>query len=365
MKKTGHLVLADGKVFVGSLIGDHPVTGEVVFHTAQTGYVEILTDPSYFGQIVVLANPEVGNYGVNIDDFESSGIKAKALVVRNLSSITSSHRSHLSLKDWLMRENIPLLYDIDTRALITHLRDFGSMMGAIGKEASQDLFKDACSASSMEGQRLSSFVGVKNAEIINPEGFVHVVALDFGIKRSILKYLVEKLGAKVTLVSAHVTPEQVWSLKPDGVFLSNGPGDPKTEIQAVRTVSALLGKVPIFGICLGHQILAQALGASTYKLKFGHRGSNHAVFAGKNKVLMTAQNHGFAAAIKETEENISDQTNEGLDRPELYAFSVQFHPEGAPGPLDGLFYFTKFKNYMIDWMNNLKNRPLGVEHEQQ
>lgn len=364
MKKTGHLVLADGRVFVGSLIGEQPVTGEVVFHTATTGYVEILTDPSYYGQIVVLANPEVGNYGVNIDDFESLGIKAKALVIRNLSSITSSHRSHLSLKDWLMRENVPLLYGIDTRALITHLRESGSMMGAIGKESPQDLFKVASAAPSMDGQRLSSFVGVKSAEILNPEGAVHVVALDFGIKRSILKNL-SKLGFKVTLVSADVTPEQVWSLKPDGVFLSNGPGDPKTEIQAVRTVIALLGKVPIFGICLGHQILAQALGAVTYKLKFGHRGSNHAVLGGKNKVIITAQNHGFAVALNETEANISDGTNEGLDRPKLYAFSVQFHPEGAPGPLDGLFYFDKFKNYMIDWKHSLENKPIGVEHEQQ
>lgn len=351
MKKTGHLVLADGSVYRGELIGEKEVSGELVFSTATTGYAEILTDPSYYGQIVVLANPEVGNYGVNIDDFQSDGIKALALVVRNISPMASSHRSNLSLKDWLMRERIPLLYGVDTRQLIIHLRESGSLMATCGDGDPKDLLLKAKLSSPMQGQRLSSFVGVKKAEqwsSVDHEKEHHVVVLDFGVKRSILKCL-SKICAKVTLVPQDITPEEIWSLKPDGLFLSNGPGDPETEVMAVRLVKALLGRLPIFGVCLGHQILAQALGEKTYKLKFGHRGSNHAVIFSENRVIITAQNHGFAVRTKEGEKNISDETNEGLDRPELFAFSVQFHPEGSPGPLDGLFYFDKFKNYIVEW----------------
>lgn len=359
--KNGNLVLADGRTFSGTLVGDKEVVGELVFSTATTGYVEILTDPSYFGQIVVLANPEIGNYGVNLGDFQSKSIMAKALVIRNLSITTSSYRSQLSLKDWLMRENVPLFYGIDTRALIIHLREKGAMMAALGSEV-KSLYAQASNAAIMDGQNLSSEVGVKNSvEIPNEKSSFHVVVMDFGIKKALLNCL-GKI-AKVTVVPANISLEQIWALKPTGLFLSNGPGDPKTETKAVSTVKTLLGKIPIFGVCLGHQILAQALGQKTYKLKFGHRGSNHGVKVAKEKVIITAQNHGFAVDSPGFL-NVFDETNEGLERPDLKAFSVQFHPEGAPGPLDGTFYFDQFESYMRDWQN-AQQLVRGEVYEQQ
>jgi carbamoyl-phosphate synthase small subunit len=377
MKKSGYLVLADGTVFPGTIIGlSDQVAGELVFSTASTGYTEILSDPSFYGQIVVLSNPEIGNYGVSLDDMQSSGIKLRALVVRNLSTRASSFRSDLTLYDWLMREQIPVMVGVDTRALIAKIRDQGAMMALLGTSESAtlgELLKAAQAVPPMADCRLSPLVAVREATAVNEhlrhidgsmvmarESRFRVVALDFGIKKELLRHL-HHVGANLILLPPHATAEDIWLHKPDGVFLSNGPGDPKTETRAVNTVRNLLGKVPIFGVCLGHQILAQALGMPTYKLKFGHRGSNQAVKLDNGSIWMTAQNHGFAVGVDPSEfaikadTNLSDQSNEGIDLPELSVFSVQFHPEGAPGPKDAVNCFEKFINYMDDWKKKLQS----------
>lgn len=377
MQKGGRLVLTDGSVFCGNYLAEESkiITGEVVFSTAMCGYTEVLTDPSYFGQIVVLANPEIGNYGVNADDFQSDGIKVKALVVRNLSFYASSFRAQMTLFDWLLREQIPVLFGIDTRALISHLREMGSMMAAISSSSHsiEDLAKAAQLAIPLETQKLTNLVSVKqpqtikfnlltiNGQAILPESAnkYRVVVLDFGVKRAILRYLCH-VGAELILISPEALAEEIWSLQPDGLFLSNGPGDPKLEKTAITTVRSLLGKLPIFGVCLGHQIFCQALGFSTYKLKYGHRGSNQPVKSNSG-IMITAQNHGYVvsshpenmADIK-IDCNISDGTNEGVDLVHLFAFSVQFHPEGAPGPHDSVFYFQKFMTYIGEWKKSQK-----------
>ncbi len=377
MKKSGHLVLADSTVFPGTISGlSATVCGELVFSTASTGYSEILSDPSFYGQIVVLANPEIGNYVVNLDDLQSAGIKVRALVVKNLSTRASSFRSNLTLYDWLMREQIPLMWGIDTRALIARIRDHGAMMAVLGTNESsspQTLFKEAHSLPSMTDARLSVMVAVREMAMVHeelhyPDGRsveafpkrFRVVAIDFGIKRELIRYL-NHVGCQVILMPPDSKAEEIWAHKPDGVFLSNGPGDPKTEKTAIHTVRNLLAKVPIFGVCLGHQILAQALGMPTYKLKFGHRGSNQPVKLDNGRIWMTAQNHGFAVGIDPSlwdmraDTNLSDQSNEGIDLPELSAFSVQFHPEGAPGPKDAMNCFEKFTNYMDEWKKKLQS----------
>lgn len=354
-----HLGLADGFLFSGQSLfrTNNVVVGELVFSTATCGYTEILTDPSYVGQIVVLANPEIGNYGVSFADFQSPDIKVKGLVVRQLSMSASSWRSDLTLRDWLMRENVPTIVGVDTRALIAHIREQGAMMAAMAPAhdiSMEQTLNLARSAEPMAGQRLSHLVSVqkpkhiKNDLVSTP---LHVVVLDFGIKQAIIDNLM-RLGANLTLLPGQSTCEEILSKGPDGLFLSNGPGDPKTENLAVQTVRTLLGKIPIFGVCLGHQILAQALGNTTFKLKYGHRGSNQAVRCRDGALITTAQNHGFAVDISPDDRrifatNISDGTNEGIYAPDLMAFSVQFHPEGAPGPLDGAFYFQQFIEIML------------------
>lgn len=370
---TAHIALADGLVLRGTTLAEHPcvVTGELVFSTAMTGYTEILTDPSYYGQIVVLANPEIGNYGVNIDDFQSDGIKIKALVVRQLSSCASSYRSNLTLRDWLLRENIPVVMGVDTRALITHIREKGAMMAALACQRTislPQLIEKAQAALPMSNKKLSGFVAVQKAKTyVKGNPALHVVVLDFGIKQSIVRHLLNH-GARVSLLPGDTSPEEIWAQKPDGLFLSNGPGDPNTETKAIETVRACLGKLPIFGVCLGHQILAQALGYETYKLKFGHRGSNQAVKCRDGRIITTAQNHGFAVAIAPDNLvadgiNISDGTNEGIGAQERNAFSVQFHPEGAPGPLDAAFYFEHFIRLMDSHKRTVqKTQASGLEN---
>lgn len=368
MSKVAHLVLSDGSVFEGQTLHSAYAIGELVFSTSTTGYAEVLTDPSYFGQIVVMANPEIGNYGVNPLDFQSDRIKVRGLVVRNLSSCASSYRSQMTLSDWLIREQIPVISLIDTRALIAHLRDHGAMNAVIAskdKGSIVELHAAACAHQRMEGLRLSSHVSVKEPEhwefplVEGDQGHTlktstkryRVVVLDFGMKRSIARYL-NYCGADLTVLPGDAGVEEVWAHKPDGVFLSNGPGDPQTETRAVQTVRALLGKVPIFGVCLGHQILAQALSCSTYKLPFGHRGSNQAVRIKDGRIITTAQNHGFAVSKSSSVDeliNSTDGTNEGIELNQQGYFSVQFHPEGAPGPKDALFYFEKFMTYIGQW----------------
>ncbi len=367
MHKRGRLVTADGLATAGTCLydGDDVIAGELVFSTSTSGYTEILTDPSFYGQIVVLANPEIGNYGVNTNDFQSQGVKVRGLVVRNLSSCTSSFRSHMTLADFMLREGVPILYGVDTRALIAHLRDHGSQMAVLTKNETmsiEDLLARACALRPLEEMKLPDAVSVKQPYKVpallgdNGTPRFHVVALDFGVKLGIVRYL-QQFGARVTLVPNDATPDEIWAQKPDGLFLTNGPGDPSLEVRAVATVRAMLGKLPMFGVCMGHQVLAQALGLSTYKLKFGHRGSNQAVRRVDGGIITTAQNHGFAvdvsAAKMRVDTNVSDGTNEGMDLPDLHAFSVQFHPEGSPGPLDSLVYFEKFAAMMGEWKNTV------------
>lgn len=375
MYDKGMLLLSDGTVFQGNrLLDKEMVTGEIVFSTSMTGYVETLTDPSFFGQIVVLSNPEIGNYGVSREDFQSKKIQAKALVVRNPSFIASSYRSQLTIIDWLARENVQLLWGVDTRTLISHIRNSGVMVAGISSFSKNFIvngLKDLKEKEVDLDKKLSHFVSVDDVyeyDSNHSGNDHHAVVMDFGVKKSILQQL-SKQNIKLTIVPGDTSSEEILKLKPDGLFLSNGPGDPKKEDIAVSTVKELLGKLPIFGICLGHQILSQAVGLSTYKLKFGHRGANQAVRRADGSIITTAQNHGYAVKIPQfTEErlisdiNVSDGTNEGLQFFDKWAFSVQFHPEGAPGPLDGLNYFNKFASLMSEWKECRQDKAY---HEQQ
>jgi carbamoyl-phosphate synthase small subunit len=378
------LVLADGTAFRGTAFGASSTSadGEVVFNTSMTGYPELLTDPSYRGQILTLTYPEIGNYGVCRRDVESDRIQCAALVVRSLSPVVSNWRSEIDLSSWLADAGVPGIAGIDTRALVRRLRTSGTMMGIVSTEAGADvraLRERARALPGMAGQELISSVTCK-APTPWSEGLLdeagrplapmraptfHVVAYDFGVKRNMLRLLVHH-GCRVTVVPASTTAEQVRALAPDGVLLSNGPGDPSTVPHVVAAVRELLGAVPVFGICMGHQILGQALGASTYKTPFGHRGGNQPVLIEegepKGRVLITSQNHGFAVKpgeLKEglaSERNLSDDTNEGIDARARWAFSVQYHPEAAPGPHDADIHFKRFIAMMDAFVEGKKGR---------
>ncbi len=359
------LVLADGTFFRGEAFGalDAEAHGELVFSTSMTGYPELLTDPSYCEQILTLTTPEIGNYGVTAADFESHRIWASGLVIRSLSPIVSNWRSEMSLDTWLKQEKIPGICSIDTRALVRHLRDAGSMMSILSTHANVDvaeLTHRAKNLPGMAGRDLMSKVTCKSAyEFGAGNNLFHVVAVDYGVKHNMLRILVQ-LGCRVTVVPASMSADAIMGYAPDGVLLSNGPGDPKAATGAIKTIKNLLGKVPIFGICMGHQILCLALGGSTYKLKFGHRGGNQPVRTETGRVMMTSQNHGFAVEHKKDVDfsriNISDDTVEGMDRPDLWAFSVQYHPEAAPGPHDARWEFDKFINMMKAFNERQTNR---------
>ncbi|UCF89310.1 MAG: glutamine-hydrolyzing carbamoyl-phosphate synthase small subunit [bacterium] len=370
-KPRATLALADGRTFRGWSFGAEGETvGEVVFNTCMTGYQEVLTDPSYHRQIVVMTCVQIGNTGVNRKDEESEKPRVAGFAVRESSTVTSSWRSEEGMEPWLARHGIIGIEGIDTRALTRHIRDHGAQAGAIatGDVDEEALHAKARSWGSMEGKDLVGEVTPAESYLweegpYHPlDGFkkvpgtLHVVALDYGIKRNILRELVG-VGCRVTVVPAAASPETVLDLAPDGVFLSNGPGDPEPVTYAVGAVKELLGQVPIFGICLGHQILGLALGGKTYKLKFGHHGGNHPVkdlLTGK--VEITSQNHGFvvdpgslAAAgqrIEVTHINLNDQTVEGIRHLEIPAFSVQYHPEAAPGPHDAHYLFHRFVEMM-------------------
>ena len=363
------LALADGTVFRGISIGapGHTVA-EVVFNTSMTGYQEILTDPSYSGQIVTLTYPHIGNTGINLEDVESTKIHAAGLIVRNCPARLSNFRSTQSLPDYLKSQGIVAIAEIDTRKLTRILREGGAQGGCIfvGDDANQAL-KLAKAFSGMSGQDLAKLVSAtKNATWTEStwqlgEGYgknnsqtPHVVAYDFGVKSNILRLLAER-GCRITVVPAQTTAEQVLALKPDGVFLSNGPGDPETVEGAPAVIRAIIEQgVPMFGICLGHQLMALALGGKTFKLPFGHHGANHPVRNLRTgSVEITSQNHNFCvdpASLSDvadiTHTNLNDQTNEGMRVRDVRAFSVQYHPEAGPGPHDSRYLFNEFAQLM-------------------
>lgn len=378
--EVGYLALADGTVMKGRCFGalrgaENPVTGEVVFNTSMYGYQEILTDPSYAGQIMSFTYPHIGNVGCNTEDEESSRVFTEGIVVRAAHRTPSNFRSTISLQDYLCTHNVMGLEGIDTRQLVAHIRDAGAQMGVIAGGDSvrpSDLVDHARSLGSMEGSDFVKQVTCRevyswdlmpwslqhgNGKRVSQEHLVgrpHVVAVDCGVKSNILRLLVD-VGFRVTVVPAGTSARDMMQLKPDGLFLSNGPGDPATLDYVVKPVQELLGKVPMFGICLGHQILGQALGAETYKLKFGHRGGNHPVRdETTGKVEITVQNHGFAVDAKGlgreakiTHINLNDNTVEGLASHELRVFSVQYHPEASPGPHDSRYLFTRFYDVVM------------------
>ena len=369
----GILALGNGRIFRGVLRGARTLSsGEVIFNTAMTGYQEILTDPSYAGQIVTMTYPHIGNYGINPEDLESPRPFVNGLIVKEMSPVTSNWRANESLEDFLTRYNITVLEGIDTRALVVALRDQGTVPGVIAPADVLDeeqFTTQAANAATMEGRNLASTVSVKepylwnekagtgegNGAVEAPPRF-RVIAYDFGIKYTILRQLARR-GMEVRVVPFDYPAESVLESGVDGVFLSNGPGDPEPVTEAIGNIKKLLGKVPIFGICLGHQILGLALGGSSYKLKFGHHGANHPVSRLKTgQVEITSQNHGFAlreealpASVAVTHRSLNDQTVEGIESLNYPAFSVQYHPEASPGPHDSDYLFDQFAEMMLDY----------------
>ena len=344
----GKLILEDGSVFTGDLLNEYKATGEVVFNTGMTGYQEILTDPSYCSQIVTLTFPLIGNYGVADKFMQSRKSFVNGFIIGELCDEGSNWQKENELAKFLNDQKIPCLYNVDTRAVTRTIRSQGCMKGIIVSE----------DASQEEIDKLMA-VPIKLdvvAEVTTPETYVmdndgpHVVVMDFGIKQNILNSL-HNLGCKLTVVPADTKADEIMAMNPDGIFLSNGPGDPKDVPEVIEEVKKLIGKKPMFGICLGHQLISLALGANTYKLKFGHRGSNQPVKNLLNgRVHISSQNHGYAveeASLKNlpmevTHLNVNDGTVEGMRHTSLPLFSVQYHPEASPGPDDNMYLFDQF-----------------------
>ena len=357
----GLLVLADGATFAGSSIGAPGVaTGEVVFNTSMTGYQEIATDPSYARQIVTMTSPHIGNYGVNSADDQAKQPFCVGFVTRSLTLRPSNWRAEGALPEWFRDRGIVALTGVDTRRLARHIRAHGAMPGIIASDGNfQELWDLAASVPGMEGIDLASMVTTDVPYVIEPDGpqRARVVAIDLGIKRRIIQELAGR-GLTTLVVPAGTSAADILAFEPDGVFVSNGPGDPQPLTGVVETLRSFLGQLPIFGICLGHQVLGLAVGATTFKLPFGHHGGNHPVRrTSDGRVQVTAQNHGFAVALRTehdgffaseygpvevTHVNLNDNTVEGLACREVNAFSVQFHPEAAPGPNDARDLFDDF-----------------------
>jgi carbamoyl-phosphate synthase small subunit len=370
MTRVAKLALEDGTVFTGRGFGGQGETfGEVVFNTSMTGYQEVLTDPSYKGQIVTMTYPLIGNYGVNGEDVESSRPQVEGFLVRELSRVPSSFRSSGGLDSYLAEHNIPGMEGIDTRALVRRLRVRGAMTGVLSTTDLDDvsLVHKARNHPGIVGRDLVREV-IPRQPFTWEKGFTcrfdsevlparpaahHVVALDFGMKWNILRCLVQ-VGCRVTVMPGTSSADDVLAQKPDGIFLSNGPGDPAPLGYAINTIRELAGKRPLFGICLGHQLLGLALGAETFKLKFGHRGANQPVLNQQtNKIEITTQNHGFAVRtdtlpsdLEPTHINLNDGTLEGMRHRRWPCFSVQYHPEASAGPHDSCYLFEEFRKLM-------------------
>ena len=355
------LVLADGTVFEGETIGarreDGVTSGEVVFNTALTGYQEIITDPSYAGQLITFTYPHIGNYGVTAFDDESRRPFTRGIIIRDMARRQSNWRSDGDLDSFLKMAGVPGIAGIDTRRLTRHIRDLGAMPGAFGTASESSLLDAARAEQGTTGIDLVGTVTCASpygVAFTGPEGRTpkRVVAYDFGIKTTILRHL--SGIATVEVVPAGTPASEVLAREPDGVFLSNGPGDPSAVVGASQIIDGLLGEVPIFGICLGHQLLATALGAETYKLPFGHHGGNHPVRRlDTGTVEITSQNHNYAvddgslgSKVEVTHRNLNDGVVEGLRSLDLPAFSVQYHPEAGPGPHDAAYLFTMFDELM-------------------
>jgi carbamoyl-phosphate synthase small subunit len=372
MAQSAKLALEDGTVFTGTSIGaDGEVDGEVCFNTSMTGYQEILTDPSYRGQIVTMTYPEIGNYGVNAEDIESSRPQLAGFVVREYSRTRSNFRAQQSLQDYLRESNVVALEGIDTRALVRHIRALGAMKGVLSTidldhqrlvtkaKASpglvgRDLVREVLPPGQYEwNQPLSTWTYLDSSVRAAAADGPHVAALDYGMKWNIPRHLVN-MGCRVTILPGTATAADVLTLQPDGIFLSNGPGDPEPLEYAIATIRELLGQKPIFGICLGHQLLSLASGAKTFKMKFGHRGANQPVLNHLTGVVeITSQNHGFAVdeqtlptQLEVTHRSLNDQTIEGVSHREVPAFSVQYHPEASAGPHDSHYLFGRFFELM-------------------
>lgn len=366
------LALVDGTVYTGTAFGAcGEVFGEVCFNTSMTGYQEILTDPSYCGQIVAMTYPLIGNYGINAEDVESRGLSLSGFVVRQLCRQPSNFRSTASLDHYLRDANVVGIEGIDTRSLVRRLRIRGSMTGILSTVDLDDasLVKKAQNSPTLIGrdlvqevmpekpftwsEGLSPLAPCEQAGASTAARELHVVAIDYGMKWNILRHL-KNLGCRITVVPGTATASDVLAHKPDGVFLSNGPGDPRPLTYAIETIRGLLGKVPVFGICLGHQLLGLACGAEIYKLKFGHRGANQPVLnKDSGRVEITSQNHGFAISgqslpsnLEVTHVNLNDQTIEGFRHREFPAFCVQYHPEASAGPHDSSYLFQTFRQLM-------------------
>ncbi|MBU0484379.1 MAG: glutamine-hydrolyzing carbamoyl-phosphate synthase small subunit [Proteobacteria bacterium] len=364
------IALEDGTTFEGkSFTGPGEVTGEIVFNTGLTGYQEILTDPSYKGQIVTMTYPLIGNYGVNQEDMESDKIQPEAFLIKEYCDFPSNFRSTGTLAKFLRSQNIPGIEGIDTRALTRHIRKAGAMKGIISTEDlnPESLVEKAKKSKGFEGRDIVRDVtchkpygwtdqGPKEGSnfTTTPAGTYKVVTFDFGLKYNMLRLLKER-GCQVQVVPAYTSAAEVMAMNPDGIFLTNGPGDPAGVEGVVETIRTLLGQKPIFGICLGHQILGLAYGGKTYKLKFGHRGSNQPVKdLTTGKIEITSQNHGFCVDIDSLDKsevelthlNLNDNSVEGIRHKKFPAFSVQYHPENAPGPHDSIYLFDRFIEMM-------------------